>query len=205
MKNNNRNFLIAFVIIIALGGFLLISRDSSKEEKIEKENVQEEVTALTNKTYTNKKYGFSFEHPAEYGVIEYSASQISVGEPTTQGFRSVANFSVFESGSDSIQSFEEFVLDQARFSCSSEDLMCLEIVDLRPFFTSSQIDGQKFSLIAYSQDGAEKITFGPYYTFNMSDRTPGEMSFLMISRPNTMISGGTDTKIIDAIALSLKI
>jgi len=213
MKNNNKKFLITALLILALGFFFLTRNQSeTKDENTKEGDTNEVVVTEVTKTYVNEKYGYSFEYPKEYSIIEYSNSRISVGQSTTSGFISIADISVFESQDEAAQSFEEFVLDQARLSCTGPVgvvISCVEIDGLRPFVSSSGEEGQKFFLIGEtgtSANGPTKdISYGPYYTFNLSKRTPNRMSFIMINNPLSTPIDTADTKTLDTIALSLGI
>jgi hypothetical protein len=189
MKTDNKKILIAVVVILALGAlFFSLKEDTKSPVILEEEGVVIEETQT--KVYRNDTYAFSFEYPEQYEVLEYNPTRISVGESGAEGFVSVADITLIQSEVDNMQSFEEFVLDQARLTCAADrpntSISCIEIKDLKPSSGPEEADAQTFSLVAETTTEAGVVGIsekGPYYTVNTSPNTLGLMSFLMIHNP----------------------
>lgn len=211
------NFVLVVLILFLVGVVIfLITRPSTPAPSLEippEETEVSEEPAVTLATYRSERYGFSFQYPEEYDLMEYTPTRIAVGHKTELGFDSVADIALMEGEADAVQSFEEFVLDQARLSCDADgptaSISCTEVKSLSAFGTSAGVTGQKFYLNerthTFADDRFEDRDKGPYYTFNTSQNTPGAMSFLMIHNPVTIPTEKAAEMLLRNIALSLAI
>jgi len=169
---------------------------------------------IKNKTYTNSNYKFSFEYPGYLELQEYGKDASVIGRRSTLQFTPLVDVSVIKSGTEiGLQSFDEFVLDEARIACSSRSATIVftctridDIVKIKPFTSTNKIQGQVFYLKAEEKNITTGKTTnkrrGPFYTFNTSANTPGVMSFVMINNPTTLDADKADLTSIEVVAKS---
>lgn len=165
--------------------------------------------------FTNKTYNFSYEYPNTLDMKVLGADDEVLGIQGTVQFTPVVQISVIKGSAEiTLQSFEEFVLDEARRACSTTNatvsITCTrldDVVNIRPFTSSSGVQGQVFYLKAdqknLSTGKTDTVQRGPFYTFNSSSKTIGMMSFIMIGNPVSVSAQAADTTSIESVARSL--
>jgi hypothetical protein len=164
--------------------------------------------------------GASFEIPGSLEELRLAPSLAVFGDRTTLSFLERAEATVIKSRTGILaQTIDEFVLDAARDWCSARsqatgtwklDCMTLDtFVSIRPFESDYGVPGQVFYLIAERRDvapgRADNVRIGPFYTFNTSDKTPNQLSFLMIYGPVSIRAEDVDEELVSSIARSVRI
>jgi hypothetical protein len=164
--------------------------------------------------------GVSFEIPGSLEELRLAPSLAVFGDRTTLSFLTRAEATIIKSRTGILaQTIDEFVLDAARDWCSARseaartwklDCMTLDtFVSIRPFESDYGVSGQVFYLIAERRDvapgRADNVRIGPFYTFNTSDKTPNQLSFLMIYAPVSVRAEDANEALVRGIARSVRI
>jgi hypothetical protein len=164
--------------------------------------------------------GASMEIPGSLTELRLAPSLAVFGDRTTLSFLTRAEATIIKSRTGILaQTVDEFILDAARDWCSARsqasgtwklDCMTLDtFVSIRPFESDSGAPGQVFYLIAERRDvapgRADNVRIGPFYTFNTSDKTPNQLSFLMVYSPVSIRAEDADEGLVQDIARSVRI
>lgn len=219
MSQGSKFFITLCVIAgLVLGWFFLRQKFDIKPRmsNSSKENPVAPPQRVTKK-YSNEKYGFSFEYPDGYVLKEVSPEQIVIGRQGVKTFTPIADIQIIKSSPEiELQTFEEFVIDQARVACAVENpetsFACTridDVVKIKGFTSDAKVSGQVFYLKGEEKDAVSGSTRslrrGPFYTFNTSQNTPNTMSFLMIYNPVELSPNEADLPFLEIIARSVAI
>jgi len=170
---------------------------------------------VTYLPYTNRTYNFSYEYPNTLDIQVVGPDEAVLGMQGTLRFTPIVQISVIKGGAEiTLQSFDEFVLSEARAACSltsaTVSITCTridDVVNIRPFTSANGVQGQVFYLKAeqknLSTGKTDTVRRGPFYTFNSSQKTIGVKSFIMISNSASLSAEDADTATIESVAESL--
>ncbi len=208
----------SIIIILGLVIIWLIFREKFPQDKpvVEdnKPRTGETLPLQTAQSYISS-YGFSFNYPEGYRLLEASPELLSIGRETTRGVDPLVQIVLVKSGPDTgLMPFEEFVIDAAREYCitkkANSSSLCTridDVVNIAPFVSKGGVPGQVFYLkYEETEFDSQKTTRGrrgPFYTFNTSPSTPNEMSFLMVYNPISITAEKANLPLIESVAESL--
>lgn len=213
-------FFITLCVIggLALGWFFVRQKFDIqlKRPSTVKQNAIVPPQRITKK-YINEKYGFSFEYPEGHELKELSPERIVIGRRGVKTFKPIADIQVIKSSPEiEPQTFEEFVIDQARVACAIENpatsFACTridDVVKIKAFTSDAKVSGQVFYLKGEEKDtvsgNTRSLRRGPFYTFNLSQNTPNTMSFLMVHNPVDLSPAEADLPFLDIIGRSIAV
>ena len=219
MNSNTKNIAIFLVVIAGLYGVYSVMNKLNIDFSSSNVAPTKPTPVFTVKSllYTNTSYNFSYEYPNTLSLKEIGADKQVLGRQATLQFSPLVEISLIKGGAEiTLQSFEEFVLDQARSECSTVNetvsITCTridDVVNIKPFTSTNGVQGQVFYLKAQqknlSSGKVDSVRRGPFYTFNSSSKTVGVMSFIMIGNPTSVTAEAADKATIESVARSLSL
>ncbi len=175
-------FIIALLLmVIGFLTFLLLRKPSSSipvEDTPVEEYVDNEIPGITG--YDNDMFGFSFSYNESFDFKEFSSRQFAIVNTDQEV---VLEGVVLQDSEDAVITFEEFVLDSARLLCGEQresQSACMFIEEIRPLST---VGAQGETFYITGEWAGQDTRYGPFYAFNVSSRTPGMVSVLLLYHP----------------------
>ncbi len=182
---NIKKILIVLVVVIVAVVLLAVFSGKFSGEKEEDLYVAEVVKEQVPGFYENETFGFSFRYPEELFLQESSTSSVVLIE-TLESKGVIVEIDVISAeGVD--MPFEQFALDESRLLCGkiSPLFFCSEVSDISSYTNENGKSAIKF-YVTLEEDTSEGKTSrekGPFYAFNISEKTAGKMSFVLVRPP----------------------
>lgn len=184
MTNIKKILIVLSVVIVAV---ILLSFLSGKLPKETEEDVYvaEVVKEQVPGFYESETFGFSFRYPEELFLQEASTTSIVLIE-TIESKGAIVEVDVISlEGAD--MPFEQFALDESRLLCGkiSPLYFCSEVRDISSYTNENGKEAIKFYVVLDEDSSGGKVSKekGPFYAFNISEKTPGKMSFVLVRPP----------------------
>lgn len=177
-------------------------------------DTEQSPNAADQQVHVNDTYGYSFEYSSNLEKLEYSDQALALGQLTEGGIDAQVEVQVFESedGSENL-SFEEFMLERLMMMCAADgpsmSRECTSVAQQQPFMTGAGVSGEEFYLEETTTHFSDNTTTtdrkGPFYTFNISDNTPGKQAMLVVYSPIALPPDQVDAEVVRAVAESVQV
>lgn len=184
MTNIKKISIVLIVVVLVIVALSFFSGKFSKENE-ETVYVAEVVEEQVPGFYENDSFGFSFRYPEELFLQESSTSSVVLIE-TIESKGAIVEIDVISSQATDIP-FEQFALDEARLLCGkiSPLFFCSEVSDISAFTNGNGKQAIKFFVVLEEDTASGKVSKekGPFYAFNISEKTPDKITLVLVRPP----------------------
>lgn len=197
------------ILIVLLAGTYFIVENINKRERIYRDGVRMEEYR------EESRYGYSFQFPAQYDLLEYGFENVSIGTRTEGGIDAVAEVVIHTAATTTeYASFEDFVYGESRLACAAdsptETINCTEVEQVQPFTTGTGLSGAIFYLAETRRNLSTGTTArsgkGPFIAFNLSAHVPEYQYTALVVRPPVVLApDAVDTELLRDIADTLEL
>ncbi|MCR4280142.1 MAG: hypothetical protein NUV82_01805 [Candidatus Komeilibacteria bacterium] len=197
MKKFDLKIILIVLLLAIIVIFLTINSNNSSE--------------TPRLDYTNEVYNYTFTYPTDRTIEEYSADMVVVGLPQEDSVQSEAEVRVLTSFSDQeYGDFQSFVTQSLSNLCAADgptgSIECEGIDSREDFSSDNLVNGEKIYLTQITRDFASDETSedvqGPFYVFNISQRSDSDYAILVLHAPLTQTE--INENLISTMAKSLQ-
>jgi hypothetical protein len=195
-----KKFLILFLIVLVVLGGVYFFLKHSKEKPNEAPLVVEEPVNVIPGLYKNDQFGFTINYGEERKIEEFGTKVFIYETATSTNATVVAE--IISAAFDAELPYEQFVLDETRSLCmeAGTEAECTKVNDLSSITNKAGLSAQKFYLVL--KTALQEREKGPFIAFNLSEKTPGMYTFLLIHPP---IASPGSVNLINEIADSVSL